>query len=109
MMAKLPDLERMTPKDLHALSADIDKAVADSEMARKSAALKSAEEAAKKFGFTLSELTRRSGPKSKYKIRSTAEVPSPREPCCDVTGRGRRPAWIAEGLASGKSVEDFAI
>ena len=109
-MAKSPDLERMTLKELTALRSDVDKAIAGAERARKAEALKSADEAARKFGFSLSELTKGSAPKSpKAKSALPPKYRHPENPEVTWTGRGRRPAWIAEGLASGKKLEDFAI
>jgi DNA-binding protein H-NS len=33
----------------------------------------------------------------------------PTNPNLTWTGRGKRPAWIAEALAAGKSLEDLAV
>ena len=108
-MAKSPDLNRMTLKELKSLSSDIDQAIADAEKARRADALKAADEAAKSFGFSLSELTK--GSRSKAASTKSALPPKyrhPENPEVTWSGRGRKPAWIMEGLASGKELEDFA-
>ena len=109
-MAKFPDLNRMTLKELEALRSDLDQAIRNAQQGRKAEALKAAEQAAKSFGFRLAELTK--GSRSKSPRTKSALPPKYRHPeNREVTwsGRGRRPAWIIEGLASGKNLEDFAI
>ena len=109
-MAGFPDLNRMTLKDLEALSSDLDQAIADAQTSRKAEALKAAEQAAKSFGFSLAELTKGSRSKSpRTKSVLPPKYRHPDDPEVTWTGRGRRPGWITEGLASGKKLEDFAI
>ena len=109
-MAGFPELNRMTLKELKALRSDLDQAITDAQTDRKAEALKAAERAAKSFGFSLAELTK--GSRSKSPRAKSALPPKyrhPDNPAVTWTGRGRRPAWITEGLASGKKLEDFAI
>ncbi|AZQ69704.1 H-NS histone family protein [Silicimonas algicola] len=100
----------MTLKELKALSSDIEQAIADGEKARRADALKAADEAAKSFGFSLSELTK--GSRSKAPATKSALPPKyrhPENPEVTWTGRGRRPGWISDGLASGRKLQDFAV
>ena len=109
-MARFPDLNRMTLKELVALRSDLDQAIADAQQSRKAEALKAAEQAAKSLGFSLAQLTK--GSRSKTPKTKSALPPKyrhPENPEITWTGRGRRPGWITEGLASGKKLEDFAI
>jgi len=109
-VAGFPDLNRMTLKELEALRSDLDQAIADAQTSRKAEALKAAEQAAKSFGFSLAELTK--GSRSKSPRAKSALPPKyrhPDDPSVTWTGRGRRPAWITEGLASGKNLEDYVI
>ncbi|WP_241239714.1 H-NS family nucleoid-associated regulatory protein [Silicimonas algicola] len=110
IMAKTPDLEKMTLTELTKLSDNVDQAIADAEKARRTDALKAANEAARNYGFSLSDLTKRSRSKSpKAKSALPPKYRHPENPAVTWTGRGRRPAWIAEGLASGKGLKDFAL
>ncbi|RVT82866.1 H-NS histone family protein [Rhodobacteraceae bacterium CCMM004] len=99
------DLDKMSRQELEALRKDVDKALESLDARRKADARKAAENAAKEHGFNLDELL--SGEKKKQK--SAAKYAHPENPKKTWTGRGRQPAWIKEGLASGKSLEDFAI
>jgi hypothetical protein len=65
------------------------------------------DELARELGFSLDELAeaaptrKRAASAPKYRHPENAEI--------TWSGRGRKPAWIAEALASGKSLGDFAI
>ena len=62
---------------------------------------------ARELGFSFDELAeaaptrKRATSAPKYRHPENAEI--------TWSGRGRKPAWIAEALASGKSLDDFAI
>lgn len=106
------DLYALSRKELEKLQVDIDKAlikVADEE---RKAALAAAEKAAAVHGFSLSELIDsgalgakkgRNAPKSPPKYRN------PDNPDQTWSGRGRRPGWIVEAEANGKSLAEFEI
>lgn len=114
------DMSNMTAAQLKKLIADAEKALAKIDKKRKAEAKKAAEKAAKQMGYSLSELVDAAEPaKSKpgRKPRGTAPkktkgVPKyahPENPSITWTGQGRKPNWINEGLAAGKTLEDFAI
>lgn len=62
-------------------------------------------------GVSVEELLAGSG--KKQKVSKGQKVPAryqnPSNNSQTWTGRGRQPKWIAEGLASGKSMNDFRI
>ncbi len=66
---------------------------------------------AQKAGLPVEELLAVSSKKSKagtgQKVEPRYRNPGNKEQMW--TGRGRQPKWIAEGLASGKSLDDFRI
>ncbi|MBT0782153.1 H-NS family nucleoid-associated regulatory protein [Paracoccus sp. pheM1] len=99
------DLNAMSLAELKQLRKDVERATTGFEARRKAEARAKAEEAAKQFGFSLTQL-----------IETAAQRPAaapkyvhPENPDLTWSGRGRKPRWIAEGLAAGKALEDFAI
>jgi DNA-binding protein H-NS len=100
------DLSSMSKSDLEKLKGDVEKTLASLEQRRKADAKKAAEEAAKKFGFSLGDLVgrekaKRGGAPAKYR--------NPADPSQTWSGRGRQPGWIKDGLAKGKKLAEFAI
>ena len=118
------DIKGLSRRELETLKTKIEKALEKMSKADMDKALKAAEAAAKEHGFSLSELTggaapapARRGrppksaakPKAKPAKTSKPKYAKPGEPSVTWTGKGRRPDWIKEGLAAGKSLADFAI
>lgn len=105
-MAKI-DLTKLNLDELQELQKDVSKAIDDYTERRRREALAAAKAAAKAAGFTLEELV---GKPLKVKASSSpAKYQHPENPEVTWSGRGRRPAWINEALAEGKSLEEFAI
>lgn len=114
MAAKI-DLTGLSRKELEQLSKDVEKAIEKVAEDERKAAIAAAEAAAREHGFSLDELgvaavgkrgrkgAGKSGPKGAPKYAN------PNDPSQTWTGRGRQPNWVKDGLASGKSLEDFAI
>ena len=98
-------LDKMSREELEALSADVSKALASLETRRKAEARAAAEKAARDHGFSLDDIvgTDKKSKKNPAKYRNTDD---PRQ---TWTGRGRQPGWIKDALASGKSLDEFAI
>jgi DNA-binding protein H-NS len=117
----MTDYETMSRKELMALRANIDKAIAAVGDRDRRNALKAAEAAAREHGFTLDELMgfmggqrgrgRRaegaaaagSGPASAPRYRN------PENGDQTWSGRGRRPRWVHEAEAAGRSLADMEI
>ncbi|MBS8225931.1 H-NS histone family protein [Vannielia litorea] len=100
----------MRRKQLDALRLKIEAKLNDMDNRDKQAAIASAEAAAKGYGFTLNELVGQ--PKKKRKDAGKPTSPKykhPDNPAVTWSGRGRKPAWIKEGLESGKSLEEYLI
>lgn len=97
------DLEKMNLGDLKKLQKDIDRVIQSRERRRRIEAMAALEAKAKEMGFRLSDLTG---------AQASANLPKyahPENPTLTWTGRGRRPAWIKEGLEAGKSLDDFLV
>lgn len=107
-MAKI-NLEKMSVSELEQLKASTEQTIAEKRKADRKDALKAAKDAAAKYGFTLAELMGDAKTAGKSKPASPPKYAHPENPSLMWTGRGRQPAWIKDGLAAGKSLEDFLI
>ncbi|MCU0910814.1 MAG: H-NS histone family protein [Rhodobacteraceae bacterium] len=101
------DLAGLSKAELQKLQADVEKALSNIDQKKKEDAKKAAEEAAKKFGFSLDELVGKT--RGKAAKVSAAKYRNPANPKQTWTGRGRQPGWIKDGLAKGKKLAEFAI
>ncbi len=99
------DLENMPRKELEKLRSDVDKAIASVDERNRKKARDAAETAAKEYGFDLDELLGESAPKKK----SVAKYRNPENTSQTWTGRGRKPGWMNDALATGRPMEDFEI
>lgn len=100
------DVNTMSLEDLAKLKKDVDKAIASFE-ARKMAEARAALDAkAREMGFTFEQLA---GGKGGKKAPVAPKYRDPANPSATWSGRGRRPHWFNEGMAAGKSPEDFLI
>ena len=107
------DLKAMGRKELEAFKKRVETHLERIEKADMNIALKAAEQAARKHGFTLAELTGAVSAKSaKPKPKGPKSPPKyvhPEDSSVTWTGRGRQPKWIKEGIAGGKNLEHFLL
>ncbi|MFN3970068.1 MAG: H-NS family nucleoid-associated regulatory protein [Gemmobacter sp.] len=101
------NLNTMNLKELKELQAQVTRAIASFEDRRKKAAIAELEEKARELGFSFAELSRLGG--GKVKSASSAKYANPADPSDTWTGRGRKPRWFIEALATGRKPEDMAI
>ena len=109
-------LNDMSLEELRTLRGQVERTINDFAERKRREAMEAAEEAVKKHGFSsLADVTGarrgRTAGRGKTATRSAGEEPryaNPQDPGQTWSGRGRRPGWIQEALASGKSLEDFA-
>jgi DNA-binding protein H-NS len=100
------DLNKMSKSELQKLKRDVDAALASIATRQKADAKKAAEDAAKKYGFSLGDLVGKTRGK---KSAAPAKYRNPASPDQTWSGRGRQPAWFKDGIAKGKKASDFAI
>ena len=103
----MPDLNSMSLEDLKQLSRDVEKAIKTHKERQRQAALAEVEALAREKGFSLTELARMVGKKSKSAV--PPKYVNPENPMQTWSGRGRRPKWLDGALQSGKSLDDLAI
>ena len=100
------DLNNMSRDELKQLIRDAEKALKTLETRRLSEAKKAAETAAKEYGFSLDDLM---GGTPKKGQKGVPQYRNPADPDQTWTGKGRKPNWVNDALASGKTMEDLKI
>jgi DNA-binding protein H-NS len=105
------DLSNYNLGELKGLQFEIEKEV----KARQQQEVKKAREQilaiARDVGLPVEDLLGNTGAKSKPGGREKVQprYQNPADKAQTWTGRGRKPKWIAEGLANGKTLEEFKI
>jgi DNA-binding protein H-NS len=105
------DLSNYTLGELKGLHFEIDNEI----KARQQQEVRKAREQilaiARDSGLSVEDLLANTGAKSKPGGRAKAppRYQNPADNAQTWTGRGRKPKWIAEGLANGKTLEEFRI
>ncbi|WP_293572793.1 H-NS histone family protein [Phaeobacter sp.] len=102
------DLNAMSRKELLQLQIDVEKALKDAEVRERSEALKAAQDAAAKFGFSLEEIAGAARATTK-KNKAAPKYRNPENPEETWTGRGRKPHWVHAALTSGVDISDLEI
>ncbi|MTE01500.1 H-NS histone family protein [Paracoccus sp. YIM 132242] len=101
------DYNQMTLEQLKEINRKSAAAIADHEGRQRKQAIQKATEIARAAGFSSLEEMIAAGPAKK--AQGEARYRHPDNPAMTWTGRGRKPGWIVEALAAGRSLDDFAI
>ena len=101
------DLEALSLTELRKLHKDIAKAITTYEDRQKAEARAKVEAIARELGYPLAELV--GGEAKPKRAPAPAKYRHPENPALTWSGRGRKPQWLNEALAAGKTAEDMAI
>jgi DNA-binding protein H-NS len=104
---KKMDLRTLSLNQLKKLQDDVAVAIFNFEKRKKAEAVAEVERVAKASGYSLKELFDENVTSKKPKV--APKYANPADASQTWTGRGRKPTWINELLASGKSLNDAAI
>jgi DNA-binding protein H-NS len=100
------DLAKLSIEELQNLARDIEAEIVNRRVAEKERVLNQMRELASSLGMSLEEFLRQEG-------ISSSQVPvkfrHPENPSLTWSGRGKRPAWVNEALASGRTLQDLSI
>ena len=107
-MLKETQLAKMPMKDLLALQARVEKAIARRKDIEKKNVKEKMLKLAHESGFELDELFGESRPRRK-RAPVAIKYKDPKNPKNTWTGRGRMPRWLAEKVEAGQSREKFLI
>lgn len=99
------DLDKLSLNDLRNLRGKVDRAIATYEERRKREAIAAVENTAREYGFSFSDLASAKTARGKGAPRYA----NPDNPDMTWTGRGRRPRWVEQALASGRTLADLEI
>ena len=103
-MAKI-DLSKLSLDELQALARDIETEIVTRRAAEKERVLNQMRELAASIGMTPEELLR--GGRGAV-AAAAVRYRHPDNPGLTWSGRGKRPTWVNEALASGKTLDDLA-
>jgi DNA-binding protein H-NS len=102
------DLKILSLEELKQLQNDVAVTIFNFEKRKKADAIAELEALAKSKGFSLNDLF--GGDKGAIKKGPVAaRYADPNNSDNTWTGRGRKPKWLVEQLANGKSLEDFSL
>jgi DNA-binding protein H-NS len=108
-MAKV-DLSDYNLSELKGLQAEIEKEIKNRQQQEVTKAREQILAIAQGLGVSVEELLANNGGKSKGTGKKVeAQYRNPADNAQTWTGRGRQPRWIADGLAGGKTLDDFRI
>lgn len=108
------DLSKLSIEELEGLVKDAQAEITSRREAERERVLGQMRELAATLGLTLEDVGRMErGKGGAVKAAAGGGVPPkyrhPTDPNLTWSGRGKRPTWIAEALAAGKSLEDLAV
>jgi DNA-binding protein H-NS len=97
------DLSKLSIEELQALGRDIETEIVSRRETERERVLEQMRELASSVGMTLEDIVKqqKGGVQAKYR--------HPEKPELTWSGRGKRPAWVNEALAAGKSLDDLTI
>jgi len=108
-MAKV-NLSDYNLDELKGLQVEIEKEIKNRQQQEVTKAREQILSIAQGLGISVEELLANTGGKSKSTGKKVeAQYRNPADNAQTWTGRGRQPRWIADGLASGKTLDDFRI
>lgn len=101
------DLNSLSLDELKKLQKDVDKALNSYEDRARKKALAEADAVVRQHGFTIEQLIGK--PAKPQRPAVQAKYVNPADPDQTWSGRGRKPRWVVDALAAGKTLEDLAI
>ena len=101
------DLGNLTFDELKDLEAKVEKAITTYDDRRKREAYAAVVAMAREYGFSVEDLI--AGAPRKTGTVNPPMYRHPENPSVTWTGRGRKPDWIKDALASGTPLENFLI
>ncbi len=102
------DLSAMSRIELLELRSNLDDALKHAEERERTEALRAAEEAAAKYGFSLEEIAASAKAGSK-KGKAAPKYRNPQNPEETWSGRGRKPHWVHAALTAGIDISELEI
>lgn len=102
-------LDKMSRIELIDLRKDVDNAILQADDRDRREALKAAEQAVAKYGFSLSEISGGKGRGKGKRSKAVAKYRNPSNHEQTWSGMGRKPHWIHDALSGGADITDLEI
>ncbi|MBV1895723.1 MAG: H-NS histone family protein [Rhodobacteraceae bacterium] len=102
-------LDKMSRIELIDLRKDVDNAILQADDRDRREALKAAEQAVAKYGFSLSEISGGKGRGKGKRGKAVAKYRNPSNHEQTWSGMGRKPHWIHDALSGGADITDLEI
>lgn len=102
------DLSKYTSEELRWFKKDIDKELVSRRKVDAKQAQKELKSVAAHYGFTLNELVL-GQPAKRARTATDVRFRHPQDSTKTWTGRGRKPIWIKEWEASGRSLDELRV
>lgn len=107
-MAKI-DLSKLSIDELQTLARDIEQEIIGRREADRERVLAQMRELAASLGMTLEDLLKQERGRERARVPATSvRFRHPENTALAWSGRGKRPQWIIEWLASGRTLEDLS-
>jgi DNA-binding protein H-NS len=103
------DLSKLSIEELENLVRDAQAEIVSRKEAEKQRVLDQIRELAASIGTTPEELLRQQAGGRGRGAKVEAKYRHPDDPSQTWSGRGKRPQWVNDALAAGKSLEDLAV
>jgi len=103
------DLTSMSFAELKELANALPKEIQRREEQEKKALLAELEQFASNRGFSLSDLVSGPVPKASKKFTVSVKYRHPENSQLAWSGRGRKPQWVLDYLATGNTIESLAV
>jgi DNA-binding protein H-NS len=107
MATPTPDLTPYTIEQLETLLADIQKRLSELRQEKRKEAFQQLDAMAKELGLAKEDLAARYAKTPRRRNPAPALYRNPMNPEQTWTGKGRKPQWVQDYLAAGKSLEDL--
>lgn len=101
------DLSKLSIEDMEALAKEIEIEITSRREAERERVLAQMRELAASIGTTPEDLFGRTGGRVVEKVVAV-KYRNPDNPALTWSGRGKRPQWVVEALAAGKTLDDLA-
>jgi DNA-binding protein H-NS len=102
------DLSKLSIEEMETLAKEIETEIINRRQAERERVLAQMRELAASIGTTPEELLRRTGGRVVEKAVVAVKYRHPDDPALTWTGRGKRPQWVTDALASGKTLDELA-
>jgi DNA-binding protein H-NS len=108
-MENVMDLKSLNLKELKKLEAEVKGLIASYEDRKLTQARAELEAKAKELGFSRAELLDGQRKSRKASSPVAAKYAHPQNASVTWSGRGRKPKWVEEALAAGRSLSDLTV